>query len=49
LRERHFGRWEGLDREGLEADDADRYARWRAGEDVIAEVGGESDATLHTT
>jgi broad specificity phosphatase PhoE len=46
LRERSFGRWEGLDREGLEADDADRYARWRAGEDVIAEVGGESDAVL---
>jgi broad specificity phosphatase PhoE len=41
-----FGRWEGLDRAGLEADDADRYARWRAGEDVIAEVGGESDAVL---
>lgn len=46
LRERSFGRWEGLDREGLEADDPKRYARWRAGEDVIAEVGGESDATL---
>jgi glucosyl-3-phosphoglycerate phosphatase len=46
LRERSFGRWEGLDRAGLEADDADRYARWRAGEDVIAEVGGESDAVL---
>ena len=46
LRERHFGRWEGLDRDGLEADDPERFARWRAGEDVIAEVGGESDAVL---
>jgi len=46
LRERSFGRWEGLDRAGLEADDPGRYARWRAGEDVIAEVGGESDAVL---
>jgi probable phosphoglycerate mutase len=46
LRERDFGRWEGLDRAGLEADDAGRYARWRAGEDVIDEVGGESDAVL---
>jgi broad specificity phosphatase PhoE len=46
LRERHFGRWEGLDRDGLLADDADRYARWRSGEDVIAEIGGESDSAL---
>jgi glucosyl-3-phosphoglycerate phosphatase len=46
LRERHFGRWEGMDRDALLADDADRYQRWRAGADVIAEVGGESDAVL---
>ena len=46
LRERDFGRWEGLDRDGLEADDPARYARWRGGEDVIAEVGGESDLVL---
>ncbi len=46
LRERNFGRWEGLDRDGLEADDPARYARWRSGEDVLAEVGGESDAAL---
>ena len=46
LRERSFGRWEGMTREDLEADDVDRYARWRAGEDVIAEVGGESDRVL---
>ena len=48
LRERSFGRWEGMTRAELEADDADRYARWRTGADVIAEVGGESDATLRT-
>jgi broad specificity phosphatase PhoE len=46
LRERSFGRWEGMDRDELERDDADRYRRWRSGEDVIAEVGGESDAAL---
>jgi probable phosphoglycerate mutase len=46
LRERHFGRWEGLDRAGLEQDDPARFQRWRAGEDVIAEVGGESDEVL---
>ncbi len=46
LRERSFGRWEGMTRDDLQHDDEDRYARWRAGEDVIAEVGGESDAVL---
>jgi broad specificity phosphatase PhoE len=46
LRERDFGGWEGWTREDLERDDADRYRRWRAGEDVIAEVGGESDVDL---
>jgi glucosyl-3-phosphoglycerate phosphatase len=46
LRERHFGRWEGLTRDELELDDPDRFRRWRAGCDVIAEVGGESDAEL---
>jgi glucosyl-3-phosphoglycerate phosphatase len=46
LRERSFGRWEGMTREDLEQDDPDRYRRWRAGEDVIGEVGGESDAVL---
>jgi len=46
LRERNFGRWEGMTREDLERDDPARYLRWRAGEDVIAEVGGESDVVL---
>jgi len=46
LRERNFGAWEGLTREDLERDDPERFLRWRAGEDVIAEVGGESDDVL---
>ena len=46
LRERDFGRWEGLDREGLETTDLERFTRWKSGEDVVAEVGGESDADL---
>jgi broad specificity phosphatase PhoE len=46
LRERNFGHWEGMTREDLERDDPARYQRWRAGEDVIAEVGGESDVVL---
>jgi len=46
LRERHFGSWEGLTREDLERDDPERLVRWRAGEDVIGEVGGESDTVL---
>jgi broad specificity phosphatase PhoE len=35
-----------MTREDLERDDPARYQRWRAGEDVIAEVGGESDVVL---
>jgi len=46
LRERSFGRWEGYTREDLEREDPERYLRWRAGEDVIGEVGGESDVVL---
>jgi probable phosphoglycerate mutase len=46
LRERNFGTWEGLTREDLEREDPQRFARWRAGEDVVAEVGGESDTVL---
>jgi len=46
LRERSFGRWEGLTREDLERDDPARYGRWRSGEDVMGEVDGESDAVL---
>jgi len=46
LRERDFGSWEGRTREDLERDDQERFRRWRAGEDVIGEVGGESDTVL---
>jgi probable phosphoglycerate mutase len=46
LRERDWGRWEGLRREDLERDHLENYRRWRAGDDVIGEVGGESDAVL---
>jgi glucosyl-3-phosphoglycerate phosphatase len=46
LRERDWGQWEGLRREDLERDHLDHYRRWRAGDDVIGEVGGESDAVL---
>jgi len=46
LRERSFGSWEGLTRADLERDDPERFLRWRAGEDVISEVGGESDVVL---
>lgn len=46
LRERRFGDWEGLLRRDVERRDADRWARWRLGEDVIGEIGGESSVTL---
>lgn len=46
LRERSFGSWEGRLRTEVAADDPDRWRRWLAGEDVIAEVGGESAGQL---
>lgn len=46
LRERAFGSWEGLLRTEVAAGDPDRWQRWLAGEDVIAEVGGESAQQL---
>lgn len=46
LRERTFGGWEGQLRTQVAASDAARWARWLAGEDLIAEVGGESAAQL---
>lgn len=42
LRERSFGTWEGHLRVEVERDDADRWSRWVAGEEVIGEVGGET-------
>jgi glucosyl-3-phosphoglycerate phosphatase len=46
LRERSFGAWEGRLRAEVAAADAERVERWRAGEDVIGEVGGETAAML---
>jgi broad specificity phosphatase PhoE len=46
LRERSFGDWEGRLREDVATDDAQRWQRFVAGEDVIEEVGGESARQL---
>jgi glucosyl-3-phosphoglycerate phosphatase len=46
LRERSFGSWEGRLRAEVAAEDAERVDRWRAGEDVIGEIGGETAAML---
>lgn len=46
LRERSFGSWEGMLRSEVAVSDAERWERFRAGEDVIAEVGGESSEQL---
>lgn len=46
LRERSFGSWEGRTLAELQAQDADRWLRWRQGEDVVSEVGGESGESL---
>jgi glucosyl-3-phosphoglycerate phosphatase len=46
LRERSFGSWEGRLRSEVAAADGERVQRWRAGEDVIGEVGGETAAML---
>lgn len=46
VRERSFGRWEGLVLDQVEARDPDLWRRWRSGEDVVAEVGGESGEAL---
>jgi glucosyl-3-phosphoglycerate phosphatase len=46
LRERAFGGWEGFTRDDLEREDPERYRRWKAGEDLLDEVGGETDVVL---
>lgn len=46
LRERHFGDWTGELATDIAAADPDRWERWKAGEDVIGEVGGEDTPTL---
>jgi glucosyl-3-phosphoglycerate phosphatase len=47
LRERSFGLWEGRLREEVVAEYAARWERWRAGDDVLPEVGGESDEQVN--
>lgn len=46
LRERHFGDWTGELATDIAAADPDRWERWKAGEDVIGEVGGEDTPAL---
>lgn len=46
LRERHFGTWQGLHRDELATRDPQLWERFRARQDVVAEVGGESTPTL---
>ncbi len=46
LRERHFGEWTGRLSLEVAEEDAERWKRWRAGEDVVGEVGGEDTPTL---
>ena len=46
LRERAFGRWEGMLRSEVAAADRARWSRWLEGEDVVAEIGGESAQQL---
>ena len=46
LRERDFGAWTGLLAEEVADQDEARFARWRDGEDVLAEIGGEPTSAL---
>lgn len=46
LRERSFGAWEGRLRSEVAETDAERWQRFRSGQDVIPEVGGESSVQL---
>jgi glucosyl-3-phosphoglycerate phosphatase len=46
LRERSFGDWEGALPAEVASRDRARWQRWLAGEDLIAEVGGESAEQL---
>ncbi len=46
LRDRDLGAWSGKAFADLQREEPDRLARWRAGDDVFPEVGGESNADL---
>ncbi len=46
LRERSFGSWEGRLRSEVAETEPQRWERFRSGEDVIAEIGGEASHEL---
>lgn len=46
VRERDFGEWSGQLLDDVAAGHPELWARWRAGEDVVPEVGGESSTAL---
>jgi glucosyl-3-phosphoglycerate phosphatase len=46
LRERHFGRWQGQVHGDIAARDPALWERFRQGDDVVGEVGGESSPEL---
>ncbi len=46
LRERHFGSWQGVPRDELPTRDPERWSRFARQEDVVGEVGGESNDEL---
>ena len=46
LRERHFGDWTSHTHREVSDGWPEKWARWRQGEDVTAEVGGESTGAL---
>lgn len=46
VRERDFGAWTGRLAGEVATEDRERWERWRSGEDVVAEVGGEDTPTL---
>lgn len=48
FRERSFGRWEGCTLDEVRELDPELFGRWRRGEDVVEEVGGESGDALAT-
>lgn len=46
VRERSFGRWEGMTLQEVEAEDPGLWDQWRTGTDVVRHVGGESGEDL---
>lgn len=46
LRERDYGDWSGRLADEVRTSEPDRWARWRAGADIVGEIGGESTAVF---